>query len=235
MKLIPSTRLGVAAASVASIAALTVAGVGGYALAAGSLPGQVGSLSGCIIPGQGITGARGIPANLRSCPAGAVPFSVTSGQQGPAGKNGTNGIISSTTTTVVSADTSVPAGGSFNANAVDLGTVSLPEAGTYLLTFNAKVKGNDTSTTADIFPQFFVYDQVKNPDFSGDLFNIGDGPIEPATTNHDSYFSGTEQVKVDGATTLHIYGFGYLSNQGAGTYDAENVTLTATELQTAGS
>jgi hypothetical protein len=232
----PSTRLGIAAASVTGVAALAVAGVGGYALAAGSLPGQVGQLAGCInTKTHTVDNTYGVPANLKSCPAGEVPFSVSQGQQGPAGKDGTNGIISSTTTTVVSSDTSVPAGGSFNANAVDLGEVNLPGAGTYLLTFNAKVKGNDTSTTADIFPQFFVYDQVKNADFNGDLFNIGDGPIEPATTNHDSYFSDTEQVKVDGATTLHIYGFGYLSNQGAGTYDAENITLTATELQVAGS
>jgi hypothetical protein len=92
LKLVPSTRFGIAAASVAGGAALAVAGVGGYALASGSLPGQVGQIAGCINTStHTVDNAYGIPGNLKSCPNGQVPFVLTGGAQGPAGPQGPAG------------------------------------------------------------------------------------------------------------------------------------------------
>lgn len=88
LKLIPSTRLGIATASVAGGAALAVAGVGGFALAAGSLPGQVSQAAFCINTGNHTANSfYGVPANLKKCANGQVPVILTGGAQGPAGKN----------------------------------------------------------------------------------------------------------------------------------------------------
>jgi hypothetical protein len=185
---------------------------------------------GCVADGtRALVDVYENPAGLAKCPSG--DFEVSLSAPGAPGAPGANAVVSSPTATLVSTDTSIATGGSFVTGATQIGsTVSLPAAGTYLLTFNAKAKGNDESTTADIFPQFFVYDQAANADFTGDLANFGAGAIEPATTGHDSYFSGAEQITVSGPTSLYVYAFGYDSDTGAGTYDLENATLTATQL-----
>jgi hypothetical protein len=141
------------------------------------------------------------------------------------------GVVGNTSASLVTAATSIKTGGGFFANSTDIGTVSLG-AGTWLLTFNAKATPN-AATTGEVFPQFFVYDQVKNMSFAGDLFNIGTGPLEPFATNHDSYFSGTAQIVVPaGGETLHVYAFGYDSDIGSGSYALDTATLTATSLAT---
>ena len=162
----------------------------------------------------------------RSCPSGA--FSETVSKQ----------VVSSVSTTLqipASTPLAVPTGGSFNTNSTTVGTVRLA-AGTYLVTFSAKATPDDTSLAAgvQVFPQFFVYDQVKNAAFTGDLFNVGEGPLEPAATSHDSYFSGVSQITVPAnGETLHVYAFGYDSDSGAGSYKLDSAVITATRLQTA--
>lgn len=143
-----------------------------------------------------------------------------------------------TTRTDLHGVTSVPTGGGFNANSTEVGTgITLP-AGTYLVTLNAKATPNAT-TTGQVFPQFFVYNQVKNSAFTGDLFNVGTGALEPFNVDvahsHDSYFSGTDQVVIPaGGQTLHVYAFGYDSDTGAGSYALDDLTITATQLIPAG-
>ena len=124
---------------------------------------------------------------------------------------------------------SIPTGGSFVAGATDIGTLNLP-AGTYLVNFSAKATPNSTGT-AQVFPQFFVYNQVKNASFAGNLFNVGTGALEPASTNHDSYFSGSDVITVpSGGWTLQVYAFGYDSDSGAGSYALDAATITAVQL-----
>ena len=125
---------------------------------------------------------------------------------------------------------SVPTGGGFVANATLAGTVDL-KAGTYLVSVNAGVTPND-SGSAEVFPQFFVYDQTANADFTGDLFNVGAGALEPAATNHDSYYSGSDLITLTADTTLDVYAFGYDSDQGAGTYTLDDLTVTTVGLNT---
>lgn len=177
---------------------------------------------------QGATGAQG-----KAGPQGPAGPAGAQGAAGPAGPQGPSGVVSSAQTDLVTSPQSIPTGGSFVANSTDIGTVSL-KAGTYLLTFNAKATPNDTASSATVYPQFFVYNQVKNSGFTGDLFNIGAGGLEGTLTNHDSYFSGTQQVTLTADTTLQVYSFGYDSDQGAGTYALDTADLTATAISTGG-
>lgn len=124
---------------------------------------------------------------------------------------------------------SILTGGSFVSRATDIGTLDLP-AGTYLINFSAKATPNSTGT-AQVFPQFFVYNQVKNGSFAGNLFNVGTGALEPTSTHHDSYFSGSDVITVpSGGWTLHVYAFGYDSDSGAGSYALDAATITAVQL-----
>ena len=83
----------------------------------------------------------------------------------------------------------------------------------------------------EIFPQFFVYNQAANAAFTGDLFNVGSGALESgANANIDSYFSGSSEITLTTATTLHIYAFGYDSDRSAGTYILDDLTVTATHI-----
>ena len=130
---------------------------------------------------------------------------------------------------------SIPTGGSFTAKAKSVGTVALT-AGTYLLNLNFMATPNAT-TAGDVYPQAFVYDGTTiAADFSNDLFNIGSGALAPynatdASDEINSYYSGSAEITVPaGGETLDVYGFGYDSGQGAGSYEMNSATLTATEV-----
>jgi hypothetical protein len=146
---------------------------------------------------------------------------------GPAGLPGPSGVVG-TTTADLGAVTSVATGGSFVANAKEVGTVSL-KAGTYLLSLNAKATPN-VSSAIEIFPQFFVYNQVKNAAFKGDLFNVGSGPLASNNTSIDSYYSGSTVIRLAQAATLHVYAFGYDSDRSAGSYALDDLSVTATRI-----
>jgi hypothetical protein len=138
----------------------------------------------------------------------------------------TNGSLSGTW--ALPAPGTIVTGGSFNAKSTDIGSLPL-KAGTYLVTFNAKATPN-AANTAEVFPQFFVYNQVKNASFAGDEFNVGAGALEPfivgASSQHDSYYSGTGQITVPaGGETLHMYAFGYDSDQSNGTYTLDSAGI----------
>jgi hypothetical protein len=158
------------------------------------------------------------------------------GPQGLPGTNGTNGTNATTSTKTydLGGAGSVPTGGSFVADATEIGTVTLG-AGTYLIDVNAKATPPSGGTGAvETFPQFFVYNQAKNAAFTGDLFNVGAGALESGThATIDSYYSGSDIIVVpaDGET-LHLLAFGYDSDQSAGSYVLDNLTVTATLLTT---
>jgi hypothetical protein len=142
--------------------------------------------------------------------------------------------VVSTGTTDLGGLASVPTGGSFNnatTGAVDVGQISLTP-GTYLLNVNAKATPPIGGTGAvEVFPQFFVYNQLKNAAFTGDLFNVGSGALQSGGfANIDSYFSGSSEVTLTVATTLHIYAFGYDSDRSAGSYILDDLSVTATHI-----
>lgn len=186
----------------------------------------------------------------RACPAGTT--SIMLGAQGPAGQQGATGLpgqqgpqgiqgqkgdtgaqgpsgVVSEGTTDLGTIASVPTGGGFVANSTEAGTVQLA-AGTYLVSLSAKATPRASGDTAQVFPQFFVYDQAKNGSFAGDLFNVGSGALEPDGTNHDSYYSGSSIITLSAATTLHVYAFGYDSDSGAGAYALDDLSLTVVQV-----
>jgi Collagen triple helix repeat (20 copies) len=173
---------------------------------------------------KGATGPQGPAGRM-----GPVGPQGPKGDKGNTGSQGPSGVVS-TAPTDLGGVTSVPTGGSFVANATEVGTVSL-KAGTYMLNVNAKATPN-VSSAVEVFPQFFVYDQVKNASFAGDLFNVGSGPLASSNTVIDSYFSGSQVVTLTQATTLHVYAFGYDSDRSAGSYQLDDLTVTATQLVT---
>jgi hypothetical protein len=126
----------------------------------------------------------------------------------------------SSSTTMLQANTAVPAGGSFYSNAVELGAITL-HPGTYEITVNVKATPNEAST-AETFPMVALYNQVKNADFDGDVVNYT-GVFESGSFhNIDTSIGGSVQVTITQDTTYHLYGFGYKSDQGATTWTASN-------------
>jgi hypothetical protein len=122
----------------------------------------------------------------------------------------------------------VVTGGSFSTNAQEVATLALA-AGSYEVSVGAKATPAAATGAVEVFPQFFVYNQVKNPAFTGDEFNVGSGALESGANNNiDSYFSGSGLVTVpSGGETLHVYAFGYDSDRSAGSYTLDNLSITA--------
>jgi hypothetical protein len=179
-----------------------------------------------IVNNPGPAGPRG--ATGPQGPAGPAGATGAAGPQGPSG-------VTSDNTVDLGGVSSVPTGGGFVAGATQVGTLSEP-SGTYMICLSAKATPNDTSLAsgAQIFPQFFLYNQAANPDFSGDLFNIGSGPLEPASTDHDSYYSGCTLQTFGVATKLYVYAFGYDSDTGAGSYVLDDLTASVVSITPAG-
>jgi hypothetical protein len=208
----------------AAAAAVAVLGSGAAALAAaGGTPATTAAssvITGCskhYVPELIYVGAH-------ACPSGdGVQTWNVAGQPGPSG-------VVSTGTTDLGAVASVPTGGSFVSRATKVGTIPL-KAGTYLLNVNAKATP-DVSSAIEVFPQFFVYDQAANASFTGDLFNVGSGPLASDSTTIDSYFSGSGEVTLASDTTLYVYAFGYDNDTSAGTYTLDDLSVTATRINT---
>jgi hypothetical protein len=214
---------GIAAAVVGS--AGTALAVSGAQFSPAS-PAQPNMISGCLTSSHTIVNVHPNRRSVR-CPSGEtlIRWNIT----GPTGPQGPSGVVG-TTTTNFGPVASVATGGSFLAKAMEVGTVSL-KAGTYLLNLNAKATPN-VSNAIEIFPQFFVYNQAKNATFTGDLFNVGSGPLASNNTSIDSYYSGSTLITLAHDTVLHVYAFGYDSDRSAGTYALENLSVTATRINT---
>ena len=160
----------------------------------------------------------------------------TTAAQGPSG-------VVSTHTYTLKSDPSgnsdiIPTGGRFATYAKMIGTATLP-AGTYLINVNFMATPN-AATSGAVFPQGFVYDGTAKPDFSNDMYNFGSGALAPYNTSTptdqvNSYYSGSSEIVVPaGDETLDVYAFGYDSDHGAGSYELNSATLTATALSVVG-
>lgn len=140
-----------------------------------------------------------------------------------------NGELTATWLPSVTMPAAIQTGGPFATNKTGLGTLTL-QPGTYLLNVSFKAKP-DVATTASVFPSLFIYNGAALADFSNNLFNVGSGALEnSASDTIDSYFSGSGVVQVKSAETLHVYAFGYDSDQGAGTYTMEGASITVVRV-----
>jgi hypothetical protein len=167
---------------------------------------------------------------VRTCPDGQTGYHWSAvGPKGATGKTGPSGVVS-TGTTDLGPVASVATGGTFYTNATLVGKVNLA-AGTYLVSVNAKATPN-VSQAIEVLPEFFVYDQAANAAFTGDLFNVGSGALATDNTNIDSYYSGSGQITLTSATTLYVYAFGYDSDRSASTYTLDDLSVTATHVNT---
>jgi hypothetical protein len=219
--------------------AAVVLGTAGTALAVSgsSSPSAGGSISGCIDVAHNRTliDVHRNDSNLK-CPKGDVLLRWnTKGTRGPAGPPGpaasdVKGSLTTTWAPSLALPASIATGGPFFTNKTELGTITL-KPGTYLLNVNFKARP-PSSTTANVFPQLFVYNGVALADFSNDLFNVGSGALQNTASNTiDSYFSGSGVVTVKGsAETLHVYGFGYDSDKSAGSYTLETASITVVRV-----
>jgi hypothetical protein len=226
-----------AAAAVAAIALTGTAAGAAYAAGAATVI-QPKAVYAC--EGSGHVAVTFLSTPSATCPAGTTSIIVgaqgpkgstgAAGPQGDAGAQGPSGVVSAGVHDL-GAVASVPTGGGFVANSTEVGTVSLP-AGTYQLSLAAKATPPSGGTGAvEEFPQFFVYDQVKNSGFTGDLLNAGAGALESGThATIDSYFSGSGLFTLSTATTLHVYAFGYDSDTGAGSYVLDDLAITAIQV-----
>jgi hypothetical protein len=132
-------------------------------------------------------------------------------------------------------DTSISTGGSFSSRASLLdGSITL-QPGVYSLSVSFEAAPAQTTPGA-VFPQIMIYDGVKLPDFSNDLFNIGSGSLEDPTAGElsagdtiDSYYSGSDLITVTSAETLDVYGFGYDSDTGEGAWSLLSGSVTAVQ------
>jgi hypothetical protein len=138
-------------------------------------------------------------------------------------------VMPSSVTKDLGAIASVVTGGSFLDRASEVGTVDLP-AGKYLVSVKAKATPS-VSSAVGVLPQFFVYDQVKNASWTGDLLNVGAGALAESNTTIDSYYSGSDVLTLTSATTLHLYAFGYDADRGQSTYALDDLTVSAVPIQ----
>lgn len=185
--------------------------------------------------------------SLGGCPAGttAIAWNATGpqgvagpkGDTGTPGTNGTNGAkgdtgaagpsgVQALATNQLTPTSGIVTGGGFVSNATEVGTASL-DAGTYQLCVNAKAE-QPTAATGSVSAQLFVYDQAKNGGFAGDLLNVS--ADTQGGTHHDAYLNGCTLITESASVTLHIYGFGYDSDQGSGSWDLMNGTITTIKL-----
>lgn len=218
------------------------------------IPGQQGSQGPAGTDGKTILSGTVAPDNSLGSDGDFYIDTTTSTIYGPkasgtwpagvslVGPPGSSGVVSSTPNDL-NGIASVPTGGSFkdaNKTAALVNTLTLTQ-GTYLLNVNFVATPNAV-TAGQVFPQVFVYngpfDVNTQPHWwSNDLFNVGAGALEDPTSAElpndviNSYYSGFDQITVpSGGETLYFYAFGYDSDTGAGTYDLNDLTVTATQI-----
>jgi hypothetical protein len=192
------------------------------------LPGH--PVAGCVNGKANRTVSQVYTSKVPACPKGSFSFSAASEgqlgtvntqvQQNASAIAGLQGVGKSAVADL--APGSIATGGSFVAKATQVGTLTL-KAGTYLLSLNAKATPPSGGTgTAQVFPEFFVYNQAANAAFTGDLLNLGSGALESGSfATIDSYYTGTGVITLPATTTLHVYAFGYDSDTGAGSYQLD--------------
>jgi hypothetical protein len=216
------TKLGKIILAIMTVVVLSLIGLGAAnaaTLTTVPLSSQpAGDVHACVLPNGHLDFLQFRPANYGKCTSGdaAWQWARTDGTAQTPAKL-------SSSTTMLNANTAVPAGGSFYSNAVELGSITL-HAGTYLITTNVKATPNAASTD-QVFPMVALYNTTKNADFDGDVANYTSAFETGAFHNIDTSIGGSVQVTITQDTTYHLYGFGYTNTQGTSTWTASNSSM----------
>lgn len=240
-------RLGLAAATALAVVATATgaAYAAGTVMAASAI--QPKAAYSCEGSGHVVVTLLSTPSS--HCPAGTT--SIVLGAQGPQGQpglqgiqgvkgdkgdpgtDGTNGSPGPSGVQALATDPLTPAngivtGGGFLAHATAVGTVPL-DAGTYQLCINAKAE-QPTAASGSVSAQLFVYDTdaLANQSFTGDLLNVS--ADTQGGTSHDAYLNGCTLVTEASPVTLHVYGFGYDSDTGSGSWNLMGGAVTTIKL-----
>jgi Collagen triple helix repeat (20 copies) len=172
---------------------------------------------------QGLTGATGAPG-----PAGPAGANGAPGAQGPAGTDGAQGPsgVQALNAVSISETDGIVTGGSFVSRSTEVGTMPLA-AGTYQMCVNGKAE-QPIAASGAVSAQLFLYDQAKSSSFTGDLLNVS--ADTQGGTSHDAYLNGCTLVTEASPVTLHLYAFGYDSDQGNGSWNLMDATITTIQL-----
>lgn len=205
------------------VASLTAGVVPAFAANSSRAPASAqpaGDVHACVKPDGGMDFLQFRPENYGKCHTGDAAW-MWARTSGTAAKQ----VTLSSSNTDLADNVTVPTGGSFVTNSVELGNGLTLQDGTYIITVNAKVTPAH-AYTAQVFPQLFMYSQAKNSAFEGDVLNLGNGAFETGVNhNVDEYLSGVTTVTVKSPTTYHFYGFGYGSDTGSDSYTLDNLDV----------
>ena len=135
----------------------------------------------------------------------------------------------STLTANMTTPETISTGGKAYDTATDVVELTFPTAGTYQVSVNAKATPPAGGTgSVQVYPNFYVYNQVISSTWAGDEFNLGSGALESgANSNIDSYFTGSGLVTVSAGEELHFYAGGYDSDTSAGKYTLDDLNVVA--------
>jgi hypothetical protein len=177
-----------------------------------------------------------------ACPSGTNRYSL--GSMGPKGATGAKGQAGASadslagmwTLPAASQGESIPTGGKAYENASLLGSLTL-QPGTYLLSATF-VATPDAVNAASVFPQMLLTAGGAIVSGYGTSFwNVGAAALESPTATEvsggdlvNSSYSGTDVLTVTSAETVDVYGFGYDSDSGAGSYTLNAATLAAVQI-----
>lgn len=231
-------KYAITALAVTALIASVITGSAAGAMAIGAASGYptIPSATVYSCEGAGHVAVTFLSSPSAHCPAGTTSVKVGAAPAAPA-------VFTPQPTQLIDLWTpadpelAVPTGGKFcpdppacSGGAVLAGHLGLP-AGTWQVTLSAKVNANASTPASPVqtFPQFFVYTQVKNQNFTGDAFNVGAGSIDTGTS-HDSYYTGSGILTLTAHTTINIYAFGYDSDSGAGSYSMSALQVSAVSV-----
>jgi len=224
---------------IAALAAACVASalIGGSAAYAATSASTIRPTAVYACEGSGHVAVTPLSSPSAKCPAGTTSIVIgakgSTGAQGPvgpagaAGSTGPSGVQTLTKDPFAEKD-GIVTGGSFLSNATLIGTAPL-SAGTYQICVNGKAE-QPTAASGSVSAQLFIYDAdaLANQSFDGDLLNVS--ADTQGGTHHDAYLDGCTLVTEASDVTLRLYGFGYDSDSGSGSWNLMDARIAMVKL-----
>jgi hypothetical protein len=220
-----------AALAVACVAAALIGGSAAYAATSAS---TIRPTAVYACEGSGHVAVTPLSSPSAKCPAGTTSIVIgakgSTGAQGPAGATGSTGPsgVQALAKDPFAEKDGIVTGGPFLSNATLVGTAPLG-AGTYQICVNGKAE-QPTAASGSVSAQLFVYDAdaLANQSFDGDLINVSTDT--QGGTHHDAYLDGCTLVTEASDVTLRLYGFGYDSDSGSGSWNLMDAKITMVKL-----
>jgi hypothetical protein len=218
----------IAALAVACVASALIGGSAAYAATSAS---TIRPTAVYACEGSGHVAVTPLSSPSAKCPAGTTSIVIgakgSTGAQGAAGSAGPSGVQALTKNPFAEKD-GIITGGPFLSNATLVGTAPLG-AGTYQICVNGKAE-QPTAASGSVSAQLFVYDAdaLANQSFDGDLINVSTDT--QGGTHHDAYLDGCTLVTEASDVTLRLYGFGYDSDSGSGSWNLMDAKITMVKL-----